>query len=92
MTRALLIQILVGLITAIVANSKGRSFWGWWIYGALFSPFALIYALLLKRDDRAIQRNHQQKNRIQCPQCEELIPPNSSHCSHCNKEIDIIDV
>ncbi|MFQ5596672.1 MAG: zinc ribbon domain-containing protein [Nitrospiria bacterium] len=92
MSRALLIQILVGLVTAIVAQSKGRSFWGWWIYGALFPPFALLYALFLKRDDAAIQRQKQKKALIQCPNCREMIPPHAKRCKHCNKVFDIIDV
>ncbi|EAV3898313.1 zinc ribbon domain-containing protein, partial [Salmonella enterica] len=31
----LLISIVIGLIPALIASSKGRSFLGWWIYGAL---------------------------------------------------------
>ncbi len=92
MSRVVLIQIVLGLITALVASGKGRSFWGWLIYGALFPPFALIYALLLKRDDAALQMKRQQKALIQCPNCQEMIPPNSKRCQHCNHKIDVIDV
>jgi len=92
MSRALLLSIIIGLITAIVASSKGRSFWVWWIYGGLFPPFALIYALFLKRDTVTIQKEQQKKNFIQCPYCEKMVPPNTKQCNYCEKKIDVIDV
>jgi len=92
MSRLVLIQILVGLITALIANGKGRSFWAWWIYGAIFPIFALVYALFLNRDEAALQRHQQKKTLIQCPNCQERIPPQWKRCKHCNKEIDVIDV
>jgi len=48
----LLIVVLLGLIVlglapAIIARSKGRSFFTWWLFGAAFIPAALPMALML---------------------------------------------
>ena len=32
----LILCALIGCIPAAIASSKGRSFFGWWLYGALF--------------------------------------------------------
>jgi hypothetical protein len=39
---------LVGLIPAFIANSKGRNFFAWWLFGALFFIIALIVALVIQ--------------------------------------------
>ncbi|EIQ9776278.1 zinc ribbon domain-containing protein, partial [Salmonella enterica subsp. enterica serovar Infantis] len=46
----LLISIVIGLIPALIASSKGRSFLGWWIYGALLFIVALVHSLVIKKD------------------------------------------
>ena len=44
----LVLAVLLGLIPAMVARSKGREFLLWWIYGSLLFIVALPHALLLK--------------------------------------------
>jgi hypothetical protein len=46
---SLLIAVFLGLIPAAIAANKGRSFIGWWIYGALILIVALPHALLIKK-------------------------------------------
>lgn len=40
--------IILGLIPAFIARSKGRKFYDWWFFGAAFFPVALPAALLIK--------------------------------------------
>jgi hypothetical protein len=40
--------LIIGLIPAMIASSKGRGFVGWYIYGCLLFIVALVHALLLK--------------------------------------------
>ena len=47
----LLLGFLLGLIPATVAQRKGRSFVGYWLFGVLLFPFALAVALLLPARD-----------------------------------------
>ena len=43
------IFLLFGLIPAITAHTKNRSFWGWWLYGFALFPIAVVHALF--KDD-----------------------------------------
>ena len=43
----LIIAVLLGLVPAYIAQKKGRSFVGWWIYGALLFIVALPHALIM---------------------------------------------
>lgn len=47
-----LIQFALGWITKSIAVGKGRKGTGWYVYGALLGPIAIIHALLMsdKRD------------------------------------------
>lgn len=47
------IAVFLGLIPAAIAANKGRSFLGWWIYGALVFIVALPHALLIKKSSLA---------------------------------------
>lgn len=43
-----ILPILLGLIPAFIAESKGRSFGAWWVYGSLLWVIALPHALIMK--------------------------------------------
>ncbi|MDC9598786.1 MULTISPECIES: hypothetical protein [Xenorhabdus] len=43
---------LIGLIPAALANSKGRNFFAWWVYGTLLFIVALIHAFVLDKIDK----------------------------------------
>ena len=51
----LIISVFLGLIPAAIAHGKGRSFVGFWIYGALLFIVALPHALLIKADPRVVE-------------------------------------
>jgi cytochrome c-type biogenesis protein len=40
--------IVLGIIPAIIAHRKGRSFLDWWLFGTFLFPVALIMALRIK--------------------------------------------
>lgn len=44
----------LGLIPAAIAQSKGRSFGLWWLYGIFFWIIALIHSLLLAPEGAAL--------------------------------------
>jgi hypothetical protein len=43
----ILLVMLIALAPALIARSKGRSAFGWWVYGMLLFIVALPHALLL---------------------------------------------
>lgn len=54
--------ILIGLIPASIAFSKGRRFFPWWGFGALLFFVALPMALLIKPDQEALIRRRALRN------------------------------
>ena len=72
----LILAILLGLIPAAIAKSKGRSFGWWWLYGSLLFIIALPHILLVGA-----------AGLTKCPHCAEMIKEEARLCRFCNKEI-----
>lgn len=72
----LLFVMAIALIPALIARSKGRSGFLWWIYGCLLFIVALPHALLAS-----------DLNREPCPYCAERILKTARICPHCRHEI-----
>jgi len=43
----IILFFILPIITAAIAKSKGRSFFGFYVYGFLFFPIALVHALIM---------------------------------------------
>jgi hypothetical protein len=79
---------MLGLIPGVIAMNKGRSFFGWWIYGALLFIIALPHALLMRSDVKAMERRELEtgENR-KCPFCAEIVKAEAKICKHCGKDL-----
>jgi hypothetical protein len=79
-----LLAALIGLIPAAIAQSKGRSFIGWWLYGAALFIVALPHALLMSADSREVDRQRLAAGDAKkCPACAELIRSEARVCRFC---------
>jgi hypothetical protein len=67
-------------IPALIAQSKGRSALGFWIYGVLLLPIAIVHAALMKS-------NAVKGGRVACPACGEGILPQAIICPHCRTNV-----
>lgn len=75
-----IISFGMGLLAAFIASQKGRNFTAWWIYGALLFPVAIVHALLLGVDVRAIGGTRK------CGFCRTSVSLNATHCPKCGHE------
>lgn len=78
----LFLWIVCAIVTAIIASSKGRSGFGWFILGFLLSLIALLLVIVLpskKRDPNAPSP----ETHVRCPDCREFVYKDASKCKHC---------
>jgi hypothetical protein len=75
---AALIVATFGIITAVIAARKGRSFLGWWLFGAALFIVALPWAILIGPNPRKYKR---------CPDCRSWVAREAAKCRHCGTDL-----
>lgn len=79
----LIIAVVLGLIPAFIAKSKGRDFILWWVYGFALFIVALIHSLCMKPNEQALLDEGMKK----CPFCAEMIKPDAKVCRYCGRDL-----
>jgi hypothetical protein len=74
----LVLLAFLALIPAAIAHAKGRSFFGWWLYGCMLLIVALPHAILAKPSRRGLR---------QCPHCAEWIGESVAVCRCCGRDV-----
>jgi RNA polymerase subunit RPABC4/transcription elongation factor Spt4 len=87
----LFIVIVLAVIPGMIASSKGRSFFGFFLFGLLIWPVALVHALIMQptQAETAARAHGQAKaeGRRPCPFCAEMIKREAKVCPHCRSEL-----
>lgn len=82
---------IIAVVTGIVASSRGRSGFGWFLLGGLFSVIALVLvALLPSRKAAPIVVGGEvatPETHVRCPDCRELVRNDARVCKHCGTKL-----
>ena len=85
MMELLIFWLVVAVATAMVASSRGRSGFGWFILGGMFSLIALFVVAVLP-SQKAAPRDPNAPSpdtHVRCPDCRELVYKDARKCKHC---------
>jgi hypothetical protein len=74
----------LGVIPAWIAERKGRSGFGWWLYGTTLFVVALPHALMLEDDSDEFESSSAYRP---CPFCAETIRGDARWCRYCKREV-----
>ena len=81
------LAVLIGLIPAVIAKGKGRSFGLWWLYGAALFIVAMPHSLLMRGTPQAIEQRQLSEGMQKCPNCAEFIKSDAKVCRYCARDV-----
>lgn len=77
---------ILGVLVGMIAKSKGRDFFPWWLYGTLIFIVAIVHVLLIKPDEKHAESEALAAGGKKCPRCAEIVKAEAQACRFCGHE------
>ena len=82
----LVVAAILGVLVGMIAKSKGRAFFPWWLYGALIFIVAIVHVLIIKPNAAHVEREALSAGGKKCPSCAEIVKEQARVCRFCSHE------
>lgn len=83
-----LVWLLFGVITGVVANNKGHPAGPWTLYGILLGPFALVQTFAVRANASQIESQEIATGAMRkCPFGAELVKADAIVCRYCQRDL-----
>lgn len=83
----------LAIIPALIAYSKGRSFFLWWVYSVALLIFAFPHALLISKNVKALEEKSIKDGSMRkCPSCAEVVKVEAVVCRFCQRDLPAAEV
>lgn len=83
MEAVIALWLIGGIVTGVIAQSKGLSFLPWALYGFAIWPVAIVHVLVAKPTvPRAGEKT--------CPKCAEFVKAEALVCKHCGADFPAV--
>lgn len=87
-----IVAIIIGLIPAFIAQSKGRNFLLWWLYGTCIFIVAIPHSIIIKADQETLEYQQRDLGMKKCPFCAEMIKQDAVVCRYCSRDLPLPNV
>ena len=82
-----LILLVLALIPAFIARSKGRSFALWYIYGVCLLIVAIPHSIIISKTTEQKDKELKSAGYVECLYCKEPVKAGAVVCPHCRREL-----
>ena len=84
----LVLWILCGVVSAVIAVNKGNSGCGWFLLGVLLGPIGLVLSLVVQGKPALVEERRLASGESRrCPACAELVRREAVKCRFCGGEL-----
>lgn len=83
--------LIFGSIGAAIGKNKGLAVAGF-LLGVLCGPIGLVVVAVIQPSQERSDRVAREHGMTQCPHCREYVRPDATVCSHCQRDVAVVNV